>query len=581
MDAAAPIDADAGMDPAEVLELDAGAIEDDSPDYVPTGEEEEELDEEEGEGAEAANADADNANTNPADEADPPHPTATAAATAATDRPPPVVLLRPPDLSTIVTPPEVAAFAAAVAEKSAAAAMTPSPASPPPPPGEADAAEAELGDGGEDAQTTAAAPADAAATTVAATTEQPPPSLEQLQDRATRLLQPPPHRPYLAGVPRDDGTGAYDVYAVLPGQKPPVGATLLLEVASQRPGAAPPPVRRYQRQLFAQVVSMHAQLEHHGRDMDVAQRAVAACGIAAAPRGATGGNWGGGANGNNANLNTNTNHHHPGGGTRGPAPGAVRRDPAAPKRAMTAYLAFAVRQRAAIVEEATAGGVRPVPPPTEVMRLLAEAWRSAPAEEREACERMAQEDRLRYERERAAYTGPLTMRVGPGRGGGGGGGGAGVGGAGNNDDGDGDLVEAAMAPFRQAMMMGAGGATRQQQQQQQQQGQQNEGDAGAGAVGPNGGKLKGPRARDAPPLPRSAYLLFVTDFRKNLERGVPFGEATRRAAEAWRGASAEDRAPFEAEAARDQARFGEDMRRYREGTYVVGGASLGVAEMES
>jgi len=253
---------------------------------------------------------------------------------------------------------------------------------------------------------------------------------------------------------------------------------------------------------------------------------------------------------------------------------------------MTAYLAFAVRQRAAILEEATAGGARPAPPPTEVMRLLAERWRAAPAEEREACERMAQEDRERYERERAAYTGPLTMRVNKGAGGGGGGGGGGEGGGGGGGGnggggaaaaagatGDNDLIAAAMAPFRQALMFA------QQPNQQQQQG-------GGGSVdgdqqqplGPNGGKLRGPRDRGAPALPRSAYLLFVTDFRKQLERGVPFGEGTRRAAEAWRGATPEQRAPFEAAAAADQQRFADEMRAYREGTYVPGGGGGGGVE---
>lgn len=577
---------------------DAGAIEElpqDDSDYMPTGEEEEVEEAAEGDEAAAdANADAD-APPPPTTPGAAPAGVATArpSATAAAPPPPPrVVLLRPPDLSTIVTPPEMALFAAAVAEKSAAAAMAPSPPSTPPGGGGDDhggAQEGEQGRNGGEEEDNGAIPAAAA----------PPaaPSLEELQARAASLLRPPPHRPYLAGVPRDDGTGALDVYAVLPGQRPPVGATLLLEVAAQRPGAAPPPVRRYQRQMFAQVVAMHAQLEQHGRDMDVAQRAVAACGVAAAAGAPRGNGWGtqgggGGGGGGAASAsaaaaaggsNANNSHHQP--GTRGPPPGVLRRDPAAPKRAMTAYLAFAVRQRAAIVDEATAGGLRPVPPPTEVMRLLGERWRTATAEEREACERMAQEDRLRYERERAAYTGPLTMRVGggggsAGRGGGGGGGGGGAGAAAGGHDQD--LVEAAMAPFRQALMMGSGGggggggggAAAGQQEG-------GGGDAGGG-VGPNGGKLKGPRDRGAPPLPRSAYLLFVTDYRKNLERGVPFGEATRRAAEAWRGASADERAPFEAEAARDQARFGEDMRRYREGTYVAGGGGFGAPEeMES
>jgi hypothetical protein len=70
------------------------------------------------------------------------------------------------------------------------------------------------------------------------------------------------------------------------------------------------------------------------------------------------------------------------------------------------------------------------------------------------------------------------------------------------------LVEAAMAPFRQAMMMMQG----QQQQQGPQQQQQHapDGPTAAAAVGPNGGKLRGPRDAGAPPLPRSAYLMFVT-----------------------------------------------------------------------
>lgn len=74
-----------------------------------------------------------------------------------------------------------------------------------------------------------------------------------------------------------------------------------------------------------------------------------------------------------------------------------REDPKAPKRSLSAYMFFATSHRREVLLEnpsITFGAIG---------KRLGQKWKSCSDEEREPYERMAREDKERYEREKAMY----------------------------------------------------------------------------------------------------------------------------------------------------------------------------------
>jgi hypothetical protein len=63
------------------------------------------------------------------------------------------------------------------------------------------------------------------------------------------------------------------------------------------------------------------------------------------------------------------------------------------------------------------------------------------------------------------------------------------------------------------------------------------------------------RKRDpaAPPKAMTAYILFIIDYRKTLDKATPFQEGTRLCAEAWKALPPGAKAPYEAAAAQEKA----------------------------
>jgi hypothetical protein len=75
----------------------------------------------------------------------------------------------------------------------------------------------------------------------------------------------------------------------------------------------------------------------------------------------------------------------------------VKKDPNAPKRALSAYMFYATEHRAEIIKK------NPNVSFGEVGKLLGEAWKKAAAKEKTAYEEKAKKDKIRYEAAKAKY----------------------------------------------------------------------------------------------------------------------------------------------------------------------------------
>ena len=75
----------------------------------------------------------------------------------------------------------------------------------------------------------------------------------------------------------------------------------------------------------------------------------------------------------------------------------AKKDPNAPKRALSAYMFFSAAKRAEIAAANPDFGI------TDVAKALGEQWKTVTDEEKNVYQQQADEDKIRYEREMAAY----------------------------------------------------------------------------------------------------------------------------------------------------------------------------------
>ena len=83
----------------------------------------------------------------------------------------------------------------------------------------------------------------------------------------------------------------------------------------------------------------------------------------------------------------------------------AKKDPNAPKRALSAYMFFSAAKRAEIMEANPDFGV------TDVAKALGERWKTVSDEEKAVYQQQADEDKARYERDMAAYTAGAQMEI--------------------------------------------------------------------------------------------------------------------------------------------------------------------------
>ncbi|DBB17636.1 TPA: hypothetical protein ACH3X3_002680 [Trebouxia sp. C0006] len=173
-----------------------------------------------------------------------------------------------------------------------------------------------------------------------------------------------------------------------------------------------------------------------------------------------------------------------------------KKDPAAPKKALTAYLVFINGKRDQVVKEHPEADLK------DQVRLLAALWRQISPADREACVAIASADRDRYALEKAKYEETLKQ-------------------------------EAPTSPPPVASPQDPTTAVT----------------LAEGVTSPNGKKRKD---HDAPKRPRTAYILFSMEFRKTLDSNINFNDGTKLAAEAWKKATEEERAPHVAAAEQEK-----------------------------
>ena len=83
-----------------------------------------------------------------------------------------------------------------------------------------------------------------------------------------------------------------------------------------------------------------------------------------------------------------------------------KRAPEAPKKAMTAYIFFNKEMRQQVKES-----LGPTAKTTEIVRVIAEKWSNMTDEEKAPYVKMAEDDKVRYNREISNYEGPLHVPV--------------------------------------------------------------------------------------------------------------------------------------------------------------------------
>lgn len=79
----------------------------------------------------------------------------------------------------------------------------------------------------------------------------------------------------------------------------------------------------------------------------------------------------------------------------------AKKDPNAPKRALSSYMFFAKEKRAEIIAEKPELSKDVA----AVGKMIGSAWNALSDKEKVPFEKMAEEDKLRYEKEKAAYEG--------------------------------------------------------------------------------------------------------------------------------------------------------------------------------
>lgn len=198
-----------------------------------------------------------------------------------------------------------------------------------------------------------------------------------------------------------------------------------------------------------------------------------------------------------------------------------RKDPAAPKKALTAYLVFINGMRDQVVKEHPEADLK------DQVRLLAALWRQISPADKEACVAIASADRDRYALEKAKYEETLKQEAPT-------------------------SLPPVVSPQDPTMA-----AT-----------------LAEGVISPNGKKRKD---HDAPKRPRTAYILFSMEFRKTLDSNINFNDGTKLAAEAWKKATEEEKAPHVAAAEQEKGVYEKLSAEYS----VKKGADAAAAEAEA
>eukprot|EP00126_Sphaerothecum_destruens_P003977 Sdes_comp17824_c0_seq1m7089 len=86
----------------------------------------------------------------------------------------------------------------------------------------------------------------------------------------------------------------------------------------------------------------------------------------------------------------------------------AKKDPNAPKRAMSAYMYFASDIRPALQAQ------NPSMPITEIATIIGERWRNLSAKQKQPYEKLHEQDKARYEREMETFRGaPATSKKAP------------------------------------------------------------------------------------------------------------------------------------------------------------------------
>ncbi|EDO05788.1 Non-histone chromosomal protein 6 family protein [Babesia bovis T2Bo] len=80
-------------------------------------------------------------------------------------------------------------------------------------------------------------------------------------------------------------------------------------------------------------------------------------------------------------------------------PRKAKKDPNAPKRALSSYMFFAKEKRVEIIAE----NPEIAKDVAAIGKMIGAAWNALSDEEKKPYERMSDEDRVRYEREKAEY----------------------------------------------------------------------------------------------------------------------------------------------------------------------------------
>mmetsp|Transcript_11100 Transcript_11100/g.32120 ORF Transcript_11100/g.32120 Transcript_11100/m.32120 type:complete len:413 (-) Transcript_11100:360-1598(-) len=91
------------------------------------------------------------------------------------------------------------------------------------------------------------------------------------------------------------------------------------------------------------------------------------------------------------------------------APVKYKKAPQAPRRFKSSYMFFSTVKHKKIREELAEKGEGQKLSTTEVAKMVSQAWKALPEDEREKWEEMARQDKARYEMEKSMYTGPWKV----------------------------------------------------------------------------------------------------------------------------------------------------------------------------
>eukprot|EP00534_Pseudo-nitzschia_fraudulenta_P003715 CAMPEP_0201131450 /NCGR_PEP_ID=MMETSP0850-20130426/42819_1 /ASSEMBLY_ACC=CAM_ASM_000622 /TAXON_ID=183588 /ORGANISM="Pseudo-nitzschia fraudulenta, Strain WWA7" /LENGTH=415 /DNA_ID=CAMNT_0047401493 /DNA_START=259 /DNA_END=1506 /DNA_ORIENTATION=+ len=91
------------------------------------------------------------------------------------------------------------------------------------------------------------------------------------------------------------------------------------------------------------------------------------------------------------------------------APIKYKKAPQAPRRFKSSYMFFSTKKHKEIRAELAEKGEGQKLSTTEVAKMVSQAWKALPEDEREKWEVMARQDKARYEMEKSMYTGPWKV----------------------------------------------------------------------------------------------------------------------------------------------------------------------------